>query len=836
MGMKTSITKITLQGFKSFNKRISIPLLSGFNVIAGPNGSGKSNIVDAIIFVIGRSSARSLRADRLHELIFHGGGEKSPADHASVTLFLDNSNKVFSFPDEEISVTRKVNRRGVSVYKINGRTTTREKVLQVLGAARIKPDGHNVVMQGDITQVIEMSPNERRYIIDEISGIAEYNDKKEKAQRDLDSVDQKLKEAEIIITQRYDIFKKLEGERNAAMRYRELQERLTVLRASYARRRLDTFEEDMAKLDEKISAGEKDSEEINSEMEKTEKLLEEREAAIRKIADKVVDISRSMKMEKEISDLRAKIMVTKDKIAANEVQVERLDNLIDRLRAIESRREEFYGEVPRAVKAVIDANVKGVHGTVSSLVSVPEKYKAAIEVAAGPMMNSIVVEDESVASTCIGFLKREKIGRATFLPLNKIRPRLFKDNELLKKKGVVGVASKLVKFDTKHMSAMEFVFGDTLIVQDIEAAKDIGIGKARMATLDGDLSERSGAMVGGHYARRHGRSIEGATKSDLEKYEKNKAELEQETNLLREELKDLEKRFSKYELSESAKEFVELEKERTGSEHDVDELRARRKRLHEKKVNAEIELNRLRIKKAKLEAEVDIAKEEVGKYGKVEYLDEKPSTMQTHIRKAEKELEEIGPVNMRSIDEFEKFKSEFDVYKEKYEKILAEKKAVVEMIEEIEKRRRETFNKTLEVVTREFNNIFVKMAKGTAELELENKEDLESGLVIKARPRGKMLLNIDSMSGGEKTLTAMAFILAIQRYQPAPFYIFDEVDAALDKDNSRQIAQLLKSESKDMQFLMITHNDETIKLGDRVYGVTMDRGESKVLGLELPEK
>ena len=121
--MKTTINKITLQGFKSFNKRISVPLMPGFNVIAGPNGSGKSNIVDAVTFVTGRSSAKSLRADRLHELIFHGGGQRTPSEYASVTLFLDNKGKTFPFPDEEISIARKVNRNGVSVYRVNGRTT-----------------------------------------------------------------------------------------------------------------------------------------------------------------------------------------------------------------------------------------------------------------------------------------------------------------------------------------------------------------------------------------------------------------------------------------------------------------------------------------------------------------------------------------------------------------------------------------------------------------------------------------------------------------------------------------------------------------------------------------
>jgi chromosome segregation protein len=192
-------------------------------------------------------------------------------------------------------------------------------------------------------------------------------------------------------------------------------------------------------------------------------------------------------------------------------------------------------------------------------------------------------------------------------------------------------------------------------------------------------------------------------------------------------------------------------------------------------------------------------------------------------------------VNFKAIEQYEKFKSEFDEYKQKYEKILAEKKAVLEMIEQIEQKRREVFFKTLKDVSEKFNEMFNKMTGGTASLELEDPNNLESGLIIQANPGGKMLLNIDAMSGGEKSLTALAFLFAVQEYKPAPFYVLDEVDAALDKENSKKVAELLKALSKEAQFIVITHNDTTITYGDRVYGCTMDQGETKILGLELPK-
>ncbi|MBI4894821.1 MAG: AAA family ATPase [Candidatus Aenigmarchaeota archaeon] len=834
--MKTHITRMVLQGFKSFNKRVSIPLLPGFNVIAGPNGSGKSNVVDAVVFVIGKTSARSLRADRLHELIFHGGGERTPAEYASVTLFLDNTKRTFPFDEDEISVTRKVNRRGVSVYKLNGKTTTREKVLQILGGVHVNPDGHNIVLQGDVTQIIEMNPVERRYILDEISGIAEYNDKKEKAQKDLESVDQKLKEAEIVITQRYDIFKKLEADRNAAMRFQEAQTQLRVAKASYVKKRLETFEADMGKIDEKLVAKEAELKASVALIEQTEEKLDRSEAEIRAIANKVVDISKKVTIEREVSELRAKIMITKDKIVSNESRIDQIGSLIEKMVDMEEKKAEFFADVPKAVRAIVGMKMAGVHGTVASLITANEDYKLAVEVAAGPHMNDIVVDDENVASTCIEYLRRERIGRATFIPLSKIRRNAFRETELLTKRGVIGVASELVKYDKRYAPAIEFVFGNTLVVNTLDVAKGIGIGKARMVTLDGDLTERSGVMIGGHHSRDGRKVSDVAATNESEKYGEVRSGLMRETAAMREELVVLEKRLQGYAMSESTKEFIDLEKSRVGSEKEVDEMRAKRKSLHEARLNLEIEANRLKVDRARLEAEVDMVKAEAGQYEGVPTVEETVHKLQSQIRKLEAEMQAMGPVNMKSIDEYDKFRAEFDGYKVRYDKILEEKKAVVQMIEEIEVKRKETFNKTLEVVAREFASIFAKMAKGTAEVVLENVLDIESGLLIKANPRGKMLLNIDSMSGGEKTLTAMAFIMAVQRYHSAPFYIFDEVDAALDKENSRQLAQMLKLESKDSQFIMITHNDETIKIGDRVYGVTIDRGETKILGLELPKE
>jgi len=828
--MKTNITRIVLQGFKSFNKKIAVPFLPGFNIICGPNGSGKSNMLDAIAFVLGSTSVKSLRADKLHELIFHGSNGKSPAEIAVVTIYLDNTNKTFPFEDSEISVTRKVNRRGVSVYKLNGRNTTREKILEVLSNARIYSDGHNIVLQGDVTNVIEMNPIERRYVIDEISGIAEYNEKKEKAQRDLDQVDVKLKEAEIVITERYDIFKRLEEERNAALRYQELQGQLQLLKASLAYRKIQDFTKTTADLNSQIEKKEKENELLQKEIEAIESDLEKRERGIRELAGKLVSISKRVEVEKEISYLRTKIMIDKDKIDSNRKEMERIDSLIQRLQEIETRTESG---LPRAVKTILDQKIKGVFGVVSNLIKVPEKYQVAIEVAAGPHLNDIIVDSDETAKNCIEFLKREKIGRATFLPLSKIRFMEFEKKEMLKSKGVAGIASRLIDFDRKFSPAIEFVFGNTLIVENLETARGLGIGNARMVTLDGDLMERSGAMIGGYYFR-IAKAVQTAG-AEIEEYRKLKEKLQDDIRTFEKEIQDFEAKLKEYSKSEETRELIDLEKLKIDTEQELDSLRQKRKTAYEQRLMVQTELNKLSVQKAKIEAEMETVKVEVQQYGEIKPIEKSVRSLDMAVRQSQTELANIGAVNFKAIEQFEKFSTEFDEYKQRYEKILSEKKAVLDMIEQVEQKRRGVFYKALQDVSQKFNDMFNKMTVGTASLELENPNDLESGLIIQANPGGKMLLNIDAMSGGEKSLTALAFLFAVQEYKPAPFYILDEVDAALDKENSKKVAELLKALSREAQFIVITHNDTMITYGDRVYGCTMDAGETKILGLELPK-
>lgn len=826
------IDKLEMQGFKSFASKTTVLLPSNFSVICGPNGSGKSNVLDGICFVLGRTSAKSLRADRMGEMIFNGGGRKPAAEFAKVTIYFDNSDKRFAVEESPVVVSRKVNRKGVSIYKLNGQTVTREKVLEVLRPAAILPSGHNIILQGDITDVIEKSPLERREIIDEVSGIAEFDEKRAHAARELQTVEDRLKEAAIVLNERAAGLKKLETEAGAAEKYKELTAELDKLRASLAKKKLTDAEAAMALLNQKITEREAGVKGLDIELAKVDAGLEAKEKELAELGRKLIDRSADIAVIKELERLRAEITTKRNRLEWTDIEAKRLDDLIQRVEALQASRLER----SPAIKAILNLGRAGVHGTIANLSKVPSQYQTAIEVAAGSHLWDIVVADESVAIDCVNWLKSRRIGRATFLPLDKIRERdAAHVKKYLKQPGVVGLAIDLIQFDKRYWHAFSFVFGDTLIVDRIETARKIGIGNARMVTLDGDLVERSGAIIGGFY-RSEAKAFAGS--DETAKYRDQKAKLKAEEEQLGTELVVLERKLEKLTKDETAggEKLAASLGQRQQLEQDIAGLRVKRKEAAEAKLMTDAELQNMRVKRARLEGELDNVKAEFTNYIAVKevYIEMSGRALERGIAETIAAINGLGPVNMRAPEELAQLKPAYTELKGKVETLTAERDRVLGMMAEIEGRRKATFTATLTAITGQFRTVYKDLTDGDGDLKLEDPDDIESGLLIEACPPGRKVLNIDSMSGGEKTLTALAFLFAIQRARPAPFYILDEIDAALDKVNTAKVVKFLQQNVSAAQFIVISHNDATVAAADCVYGVSMESGESKLVGIRMP--
>jgi len=734
--------------------------------------------------------------------------------------------------------------------------------------------------------------------------------------------------------------------------------------------------------------------------------------------NKVLDIERAHK--KQIEDLKNKRSEFKSSVLDLNKFLDEDSNLslqlnnarkkisnaneeLSKLKARDIGRREFtYSDM--AVKKIIEQKDKkrGIYGTVADLGKVPSKYSLALEIAAGPRIKSIVVEDEKVASECIKYLKQNKLGIATFLPLNKIRerPSIKKVEDLANSKGSNGLALNLVSYDKKFKNVFSYVFSNTLVVDDIDVARRLGIGKAKFVTLDGDLTELSGVMHGGFRAKRKGMGFkEKNLTKDIEEYEtiistlkktidslekkrieneqlitelrdkkanlegdiiktekslhlepsdtevskQKKTELEEKENQAESEIQKASQKISNVnrELAELKIEkqklrsqisqlrnptllaelntfeeklrqlneeiiksnseikniddqilnIYEPEKEKTSQiakqldkdeegfkqehtelsgkvaerqsvldkkEESAKDFRLKFRGLFEKRSkineeitknesivnnklsesrNVEIKNNTLSLKKAGISAELSGLKQEFEQYEGVQLSTTKnEQQLKSEISRFERLREQIGSVNMRALEIYEEVESQYKTLSGKKDHLNKEKEDVLVMMKEVEGKKKELFMKTLEVVNENFKKFFsILSSKGDAYLVLEDPENpFEAGLRINVKITGQKFLDIRSLSGGEKTMTALAFIFAIQEHEPASFYILDEVDAALDKHNSEKFAKLIRKYSDKAQYVIISHNDSVISESDNLYGVSMnEEGVSKMVSLKI---
>lgn len=920
----TTIQKIRMQGFKSFAKLTEAIFPKGYSCIIGSNGSGKSNICDSICFVLGKSSAKELRAEKTANLIYNGGKNNNPSKEASVDIYFENKNNEFPIQEDPIKITRVVKHSGQSVYKLNDKVVTRQQIVDLLNVASIDPDGHNIILQGDIIRFAEMKPEDRKGIIEEIAGISIYEEKKEKSLRELEKVELKLNEAEIILTERVANLRELKKDRDQAIKYKQLEKNIKNNKASLIHLQIETRNSKKSELEDKISKGE-------DEIKKIQEKISEHKQEIIKIRTDINNITSEIEVkgEKEQLEIRKNIENLKTNIARTEERINTCKNELEKINAKEkqiksdsadttTKIKELKNEkinfekkivdladrnaalaktintskskissgtsfIDRSVSFVIEHNDKNVYGTVGDLISVDPEYALAIEVAAGNRIKSIVVEDDQTAAKYIRALKEKKIGTVTFLPLNKIRPIAI-GNELRElSKKTAGFAIDLIKFDSKFRNILSYVFGSTIIVDDIEEARRIGIGSVRMATLEGDLVETSGAMIGGYRVAGNLGKTKLSKKEDVDlesleaehlnnerrmfelraeirtinlqienmfipetnKSEKILKEQDKERKQFSQELEDLQKLLSsnKNELKEFIDKenkfhnnFKDLGNKRTKFNEQIQSVETKIIKEEEKIRAVEMTINVNNINKAKIIGEIEGLEKEFedfkdGELKKTISIDE----LTLRIREDEREISRIGNVNLRALEVYETLEKEYNELLAKKDKLKEEKDDVLKMINEIEQKKSGLFMETFNLVNNHFKEIFSSLSnKESAHLDLEDPENpLTSGVDIKVKIIGNKFIDIKSLSGGEKTLTALAFIFAIQEFRPASFYLLDEVDAALDKTNSALLSQLISKYSSKAQYILISHNDSMISNADQIYGITMQEGVSKIVSLKV---
>ncbi|MEE9224395.1 MAG: hypothetical protein V3U51_06585, partial [Thermoplasmata archaeon] len=648
----------------------------------------------------------------------------------------------------------------------------------------------------------------------------------------------------------------------------------------------------------------------------------------------------------------------------------------------------------RAVMALLEARdkgeMKGIHGTVAELCEVEGKFETAVKVAAGGRLQAMVVDSDRTGEECINYLKKKNLGRAIFLPLNKMLPGRPRGKAVLAEKESLGYAVDLVKYDEKFKNAFWYVFTDTIIVENLKDARRL-MGRVRIATLQGELIEASGAMVGGTLKKtslKFGAPSQKEIKNVAEKLRRAIEESDkvaQELQQVRAEIQDSETRMKDAEdISESSqikvgalrakeKEFKskvkslesELEKKKqelqeaeggvalstaeieklteqleklktrrddekkkiitsspeelqrklaklqSGKSKILDERNEIRSKLETVQTQIEVVSDRLneldtRVKhnreqikdntarieeskakhggfeqelramekiedsmgkdvrdlrdtrdaayKTKTEIESEIDKNLHRLHTKEDFtlgLQSELNVGETKLAEANRELEELdadvgeellpteeltqtikecevametmGPVNLRALEDFDQQQGRHKELSEEYKQLSSQKRDLMNLVEKLNERKKDGLFKVFHGINEEFGRVYNELSGGgEAELILENEQEpFEGGLIIKAKPHNKRVHRLEALSGGEKSLVSMAFIFAIQQYDPSPFYILDEVDQNLDAINAEKVAGMIRRNSATAQFMQVSLRKVTLKESDHIIGVTM---------------
>lgn len=339
------IKKLVMNGFKSFARRTEIPFDKGINVILGPNGSGKSNIADALCFVLGRLSIKSMRAAKAANLLFMGSPIVKPAREASVELIFDNSDRAFNMECDEIKIERIVRRGGQGIYKINGETKTRAEIIEMLAHAGIDPYGYNIVLQGQIDSIVKMHPEDRRKIIEEIAGISIYEARKEKSLHELEKSEEKLKEVSAILRERTAYLKNLDRERAQALKFKELEETARRCKASIIHKRREEKIREINSIVRSI-------EEKTNHKDKVKGKAEAIQKEIDNLAEEINEINKSIQKASGIEQETLNNTIANFRAEIEGLKV-RKENYENRAREIEKRISELTKSIPE-MEAEID--------------------------------------------------------------------------------------------------------------------------------------------------------------------------------------------------------------------------------------------------------------------------------------------------------------------------------------------------------------------------------------------------------------------------------------------------------------------------------------------------
>lgn len=591
------LKSIKAVGFKSFADKIELDIKDGITCIVGPNGSGKSNILDAVKWVLGEQSVKTLRGTgSMSDVIFNGSKSRSPMSRASVALTIDNSNHYLKSEFNEIEVKRVVYRTGENEYYLNNAKVRLKDITDLFIDSGASRDAYNIISQGTVEDIVNSKPEARRVIIEEAAGVLKYKKHKEESLRKLEKTKDNLNTINLLISELETSLEPLRIQSIKAKKFNEYKDNLKNLEIALIVNDIKKINLEYNKLKARNEELKSLIEELTAKINKDTATLEvsklsnlEVESTLNKLNQNLVEL------ERQIADTNAKktMILERKKLNSNNDATlnnvlnlkeeilsigKNINSLEDEIKALNSKKDELktaldsidneelilrknyvtesneYNRknkellelnnkidilnnnilnevnIPLPVKSILNnPRLKGIYNTVGKLLTFDDAYMNAIETTLGASINYLVVDSETSVKQAINYLKEQRLGRATFLPLNIIKPKYLDSNiidSLKNTTGFIDTAINLVKYDKAYDNIMQNLLATTIIVKDIDALNSIAKHlnyKYKVVSLDGDISYAGGSISGG--AKKNSNSIL-KDRYELTKLETNKVNLE----------------------------------------------------------------------------------------------------------------------------------------------------------------------------------------------------------------------------------------------------------------------------------------------------------------------
>jgi chromosome segregation protein len=872
------LKKLEIQGFKSFARKTVLEFGPGIISVVGPNGSGKSNFSDAIRWVLGEQSMKAIRSKKSEDIIFAGSDKKSKLGMAEVSITFDNEDRRLPLDYSEVEIARRVFRDGESEYLLNQRQVRLMDIVDLLAKSGYGNNSYHVISQGTIDQMVIAGPSAIKNLIEEASGVKPYYFKRERAWRKLEKSELNLLRVADLVAEIEPRLRSLKRQARRMEQRQEIENELKTLQLRYFSASYHEIQAALKNLDERIAGYDRQLANLNREAGEGAGRLKDLESGALKKSEEYKILQgdvRKLEREKnrvqeELATIRGELKVKAPGEAgtghmAKLRQMEAARQLSD----IESHLQGFQRQIVLYEKNLADHR------------KIYEKFDGEI----GKIKTSI---ESAQTPVDIGKLKEdvERVYSRYQSLLYQIKNIQDEQDIKLLQEDAANIEIILVKLKNRIAQVSDLQFSQAELLQLNSQLQKIFSQKERIQQeiskiqvgLNSTLSQqefysRRAEELGRELAQAQKKAEGGSSGEGDDRFK----ELAAREKKLSEELYRYQADLQKME--NDLKNFLDQETSQKRELLDLErELRAKGDHLSKLKDQRGMEL----IERARSEAHLESLFAEIRKSAGGELLERiKNSPLQTaepglgpKIQKIKTQLEMIGGVDELVIQEYRETEGRHNYLVGQSNDLKTAvgdlKKVVAELDQIIKRQFGNGFDKINEQFSEYFRVLFsggrarmypvkerprppeeenngasgdakIENAEAEEEEEEQNEEALEAtgreeivGIDIRATPPGKKLATLSALSGGERTLTAIALLMAILNAFPSPFVVLDEVDAALDEANSIRFGKILSRLSHQTQFITITHNRETMRQAGILYGITMtDDGISKVLSIKL---